>query len=75
MQPLLDNVPLLTRQQRIIHHDGAPSHFSLQKRVYLNATYPNTWIRRGGPHPWLPKSPVHTTLDITCGAILKVKVS
>ncbi|GFX37860.1 transposable element Tcb2 transposase [Trichonephila clavipes] len=30
-------------------HDGAPAHFSTAVRNYLRATYPGSWIRRGGP--------------------------
>ena len=29
--------------------DGAPPHWSKNVRAYLDATFPNAWIGRGGP--------------------------
>lgn len=36
-------------------HDCAPPHISHQVRVYLDMTYPNRWIGRGGPTAWLTR--------------------
>lgn len=37
--------------------DGAPAHYSRIVREYLDATFPNRWIGRGGPIAWPPRSP------------------
>lgn len=68
---LLDEVPLLTRQQMFLQHDGAPAHFSRHAREYLNVAYPNRWIGRGGPYAWPPRSPDLTPLDYYLWGYLK----
>jgi len=30
-------------------HDGAPPHYTRRVREYLNASFPNRWLGRGGP--------------------------
>jgi hypothetical protein len=53
---LLENVPLLTRQQMYYQHDGAPPHFSQVVSQYLDHKFPNRWIGRGGTQNWPPRS-------------------
>ena len=60
---LLDAVPLEIRQVMWLQHDGAPADFDRNVRNHLNVTYPNQWIGRGGPVPWLARSPDLTPLD------------
>lgn len=60
---LLEEVPLLVRQRMWYQCDGAPAHFSLSVRQYLDETYPNRWIGRGGPVDWPARSPDLTPLD------------
>lgn len=48
---LLEEVPIQLRQRMLFLHDGAPAHFSLVARQYLDITYPNRWIGRGGTQP------------------------
>lgn len=60
---LLENVPLHTRRNLWIQHDGAPPHFCVPVRDFLNQHYPNRWIGRGGPIPWPPRSPDLTKPD------------
>ncbi len=43
--------------------DGAPAHFSLVVRDWLNKKFPNRWISRAGPIRWPPKSPDLTPMD------------
>ena len=50
-------------------HDGAPAHFSLVAREFLNATYEDRWIGRGGPHLWPARSPDLNPLDFFLWAI------
>lgn len=60
---LLEEVPLGIRQEMWLQHDGAPAHFSLDVRNYLNQVYGERWIGRGGPVAWPPRSPDLTPLD------------
>ena len=49
-------------------HDGAPPNYSRLVREYLNASFPNRCLGRGGPVAWLPRSPDVTPLDYyICG--------
>ena len=54
---LLEDVPLRQRQQMRFMHDGAPAHFHLSVKRYLNRRYGERWIVRGGTVPWSPRSP------------------
>lgn len=47
----------------VFQHDGCPAHYSLAVREYLDNTFPNSWIGRGGPIPWPPRSPDLTPVD------------
>ena len=47
----------------IFQQDGAPPHWGLHVREFLNETFPNRWIGRDGPIPWPPHSPDITPLD------------
>lgn len=38
-------------------HDGCPAHNGLNVRRFLNDTFPNKWIGRGGEISWPPRSP------------------
>ena len=46
---LLDNVPLNVRANMWFMHDGAPPHFRITVRDYLNFVFPERWIGRAGP--------------------------
>lgn len=54
---LLEDVPLHIRQNMWLLQDGAPAHFSLEVREFLNNTFPNRWVGRGEPVAWPPRSP------------------
>ena len=41
---------------------------------FLDATFPNRWIRRDGPTPWPPRSPVITPLDFILRGFVKDKM-
>ena len=60
---MLENVPLQVRQRLWFQQDGAPAHFALDVREYLNNIFPNGWIGRGGPVQWPPRSPDLTPMD------------
>lgn len=44
-------------------HDGAPAHYTLDVRHYLDDTYGNRWIGRGGPVQWPARSPDLNPID------------
>ena len=60
---MLENVPLQIRQRLWLQHDGAPAHFALNVREYLNYVFPKRWIWRGGPVQWPSRSPDLTPMD------------
>lgn len=60
---LLENVPLETRRNMWYMHDGAPPHFPIIVRQHLNNTFGQSWIGRGGPVAWPPRSPDLNPLD------------
>lgn len=71
---LLENVPLNIRANMWFQHDGAPAHFSLRVRQYLDERFPNRWIGRGGPVHWPARSPDLTPLDYFLWGHLKALV-
>lgn len=55
-------------QQFIFQQDGAPPHWHLSVRTYLNVNYPSRWIGRQAArdralHHWPPRSPDLTPCD------------
>ena len=47
----------------VYQQDGAPPHFALPVREYLNRTFPNRWIGRGSHGLWAARSPDLTPMD------------
>jgi len=60
---LLEDIPLMIRSQMHFQHDGAPPHYTWHVREYLNESFPNRWLGRGGPVAWPPRSPDLKPLD------------
>lgn len=61
--------------QRIwFQHDGAPPHFGVDVRLFLNETFPGRWIGRRGTIEWPARSPDLTPLDFFLWGYLKSKV-
>lgn len=71
---LLEEVPLGVRRRMWFMHDGAPAHFRLTARAYLDTIYPNRWLGRAGPTPWPPRSPDLNPLDFYLWGHLKTLV-
>lgn len=69
----LDEDPRFTGRRIIFQQDGAPAHFTLRVRDFLNENFPN-WIRHGGPTAWPPRSPDLTLLDFSVWGIIKDRV-
>uniref|UniRef100_A0A2H1WKC1 SFRICE_041649 n=1 Tax=Spodoptera frugiperda TaxID=7108 RepID=A0A2H1WKC1_SPOFR len=53
--------------------DGAPAHFALSVRQYLNEVFPR-WFGRSGTVAWPPRSPDLTPCDYHLWGWLKQKV-
>ena len=54
---------LMIRSKMYFQHDGAPPHYTRDVRDYLNESFPNRWLGRGGSVAWPPRSPDITLLD------------
>lgn len=70
---LLEDVPWLTRRNMYFQLDGAPAHYALSVRQYLNENY-RRWIGRGGPVARPPRSPDLTPLNYYYWGYMKQKV-
>lgn len=66
-----EHIPLALRRNMWFMHDGAPAHFSVQVRQYLNEAYGTRWIGRGGPCVWPARSPDLNPLDFYLWGHLK----
>ena len=69
-----ENLPLRILQSGYFQLDGAPPHFSLMVRGYLNETFPRRWIGRGGFLPWPARSPDLTPCDFWLWGMVKERV-
>jgi len=65
---LLEGIPLMIRSQMYFQPNGSPRHYIRHVRDYLNESFPNRWLGRGGPIAWPPRSPDLRLLIITSGA-------
>ena len=68
---LLQNIPLNLRNNMWFQHDGAPPHFGVNVRQYLDQRFPQRWIGRGGPVAWPARSPDLNPLDFFLWGYLK----
>lgn len=57
----------------IFQHDGAPPHFTVDVREWLDITF-DTWIGRGGDLAWPARSPNFNQLDFFLWSYIKNKV-
>ena len=60
---LLEDIPLTERSQMYFQRDGTHPHYTRHVREYLNESFPNRLLGRGGPVAWPPRSPDLTTLN------------
>lgn len=60
---LLEGVPEDIRNNLIFQQDGAPPHYTLPVRQYLDEVFPGRWIGRNGHYQWPARSPDLTPLD------------
>jgi hypothetical protein len=54
--------------------DGAPPHYAVIVRRYLDEVFPNRWVGRRGQTEWPTRSPDLTSLDFYLWGYLKSKV-
>jgi hypothetical protein len=70
--PRLQNSPLYDNIKIIWQQDGAPPHYSLRVREFLNNSFPE-WIGRRGTADWPPKSCDLMPCDFSVWGIMKNK--
>ena len=58
----------------IFMQDGAPPHFAIVVREWLNAQFPGKWIGCRGSHEWTARSPDLTPCDFFLWGWLKEQV-
>lgn len=74
-EDLVDELlPLEVIRRLWIQQDGAPPHYSVRVREYLNNVFPDRWIGRGGPINWPARSPDLTKLDFYLWGYVKDQV-
>lgn len=66
---VFDNLDQVWFQQ-----DGAPPHYGLNVRAYLNEIFPNRWIGRRGEIEWPARSPDLSPLDFFAWGHIKENV-
>lgn len=75
---MLQNMMIPTLQEIGIplyfQQDGAPPHFAIQVRNFLDFHFPNRWIGRSGPVQWAARSPDLNPLDFFMWGYLKHQV-
>jgi hypothetical protein len=68
----------LTRREKqtmIFMQDGAPPHWGLTVRAWLNDKFQQRWMGRGSPNmPWPPRSPDVTPCDYFLWGFIKSRV-
>ena len=62
------------RLNMIFQLDGAPAHWRLRVRNFLNTNFPECCIDRDGPTPWPPRSPDLTPCDFFLWGFIKTRV-
>ncbi|XP_070528257.1 uncharacterized protein [Cardiocondyla obscurior] len=71
---LLEDLPLITRQEMIFQQDGAPPHFSRRARKVLDRNFADRWMGRGGPISWPVRSPDMNVLDYFVWGYIKAQI-
>ncbi|XP_057657376.1 uncharacterized protein LOC130894512 [Diorhabda carinulata] len=69
----LNNNPDFSGRVLTLQQDGAPAHYAVIVREFLNQNFPD-WIGRRGQVEWPPRSPDLTPLDFAVWGILKDRV-
>ena len=72
--PQLQTMDSFNSQRLFFMQDGAPPHWARAVRDWLDITFGERWIGRGGPVPWPPRSPDLTPMDFWFWGDLKWRV-
>lgn len=72
--PALRNLPGIDFNRLWFQQDGCPAHFTAAVRHYLNGTFPNRLISRGGNILWPARSPDLAPNDFFLWGFIKQKV-
>ncbi|KZC12505.1 hypothetical protein WN55_04312 [Dufourea novaeangliae] len=68
---VLEEMPLNLRNSLWFQHDGAPPHYAAAVRNWLNETFQNRWVGRGGSVNWPARSPDLSSCDFFLWGHLK----
>jgi hypothetical protein len=71
---IIENVPEYDEDHLIFQQDGAPPHYALIVRQYLDQRFLRNWIGRRGSIEWPPRSPDLSPLDFFLWGYLKSKI-
>lgn len=71
---ILEEDDNLLEGELFFQQDGAPPHFAIAVRQFLDNRFPERWIGRRGPVEWPARSPDLTPLDFFLWGHLKSKV-
>jgi transposase len=63
--------PKIKYKRMLFQQDGAPPHYSLAVRAWLNEKFPGRWLGRRGPLEWPARSPDLTPCDFFLWGYLK----
>lgn len=63
--------PQVMRRRMLFQQDGAPSHYALVVRNWLDEKFPDRWIGRRGPIEWPARSPDLSPPDFFLWGYLK----
>lgn len=74
IQDFINELPLNSRINMWLQHDGCPAHSTRDVSNWLDAVCPNRWIGRYSEYNWPPRSPDLSPLDFFLWGYLKEKV-
>ena len=66
--------PAIVHRRRLFQQDGAPAHYSLQARAWLDHNLPGRWIGRRGPIEGPARSPDLAPCDYFLWSCLRQQV-
>lgn len=73
--PVVNSIDSLGNNGNLYYqHDGAPPHYTISVRNWLDNNFPERWIGRGGPIHWASRSPDLNPCDYFLWGYLKHKV-
>ncbi|XP_066149124.1 uncharacterized protein [Euwallacea fornicatus] len=71
---IMENNQRYHEENPIFQQDGAPPHYAIPVRQFLDETFPDRWIGRRGAIEWSARSPDLSPLDFFLWGHLKSKI-